>query len=105
MNEQSMENLQKAIDGILHPWGWKLEAKKGKDEVIVVEYNMENLNKTLFSGAVFRLVLYEFEIRHFSLLTVKTKGQSLFLVFDEQRKNSGGIAAETKNPTGRGALN
>ena len=65
MNEQSMESLQKAIDGILHPWGWKLEAKKEEDEAIVIEYNTENLNKTLFSGAVFRLVLYEFEIRHF----------------------------------------
>ena len=44
---------------ILGDGSWK--QKKGKDEVIVVEYNMENLNKTLFSGAVFRLVLYEFD--------------------------------------------
>ena len=97
MNEQSMESLQKAIDGILHPWGWKLEAKKEEDEAIVIEYNTENLNKTLFSGAVFRLVLYEFEIRHFSLLSVKVEGQSLFLVFNEKSKDSWGTVSKTKN--------
>ncbi|WMT49486.1 MAG: hypothetical protein RE472_00615 [Thermoplasmatales archaeon] len=83
MNEQNMESLQKAIENLASLFNCGMAVKKGNDEELTVEYKKENLNKSLFSGALFRLVLHEFEIRNCSLFLVNMREDALVLGFEE----------------------
>ncbi len=84
MNEKNMESLQKAVEELARVFNCGMGVRKGRRDVLIVEYKKEDLNKSLFSGSLFRLVLHEFEIRNCSLLMVNMREDALFLGFEEK---------------------
>ena len=81
VKEGNMECLKKAVQDLGELFNCEMELKNRTDEDMTVKYKDETLNKALFSGALFRLVLYEFEIRKFSLNRVRINKSTLALEF------------------------